>query len=63
MIQLFQLTNMERLKRGVPKLRWDGKLVHCSYYHTLNMAKAKKIFHVDSNGHQVSDRANKLGIP
>ncbi|MCB0539246.1 MAG: hypothetical protein KDE33_17150 [Bacteroidetes bacterium] len=63
MMQLFLLTNIERFKRGVPKLRWDGDLVHCAYYHSLDMAKNQKIFHKCNKGYEVSDRANHRGIP
>lgn len=58
----FDLINVERQKRGLRPLVWDGTLNRLARYHSQNMARAGVLNHVDSDGLDLSGRAQVLGL-
>ena len=58
----FELINMERQRRGVRPLVWDGGLTRLARYHSQNMAQGGYLNHVDRQGLDLKGRAQALGL-
>lgn len=58
----FDLINMERQRRGLRPLAWDGGLVRLARYHSQNMARGGFLSHVDRDGLDLKGRAQVLGL-
>ncbi|MEJ7616050.1 MAG: CAP domain-containing protein [Pyrinomonadaceae bacterium] len=58
----FELINAERRARGFGPLTLDGQLVNLARYHSDNMAGAAHLSHSDSDGLDLSGRADLLGV-
>jgi uncharacterized protein YkwD len=58
----FDLVNSERQKRGLKPLVWDASLAHLARYHSSTMARDGVLSHTDSDGLNLSGRAQVLGL-
>lgn len=58
----FDLINLERQRRGLSALAWDGGLVRLARYHSQNMARGGFLSHVDREGLDLKARAQALGL-
>ena len=58
----FDLINVERQRRGLRPLVWDGALTRIARYHSENMAREGVLNHVDSDGLDLRGRAEVLGL-
>ncbi|MGB8509709.1 MAG: CAP domain-containing protein [Pyrinomonadaceae bacterium] len=58
----FDLINAERRERGLRPLIFDGQLTHMARYHSENMAGAGSLNHTDSDGRDLTGRAQLLGV-
>ena len=58
----FELINMERQRRGMRPLAWDGGLTRLARYHSENMARGGYLSHVDRDGLDLKGRAQVLGL-
>ena len=58
----FDLINLERQRRGMRPLAWDGGLTRLARYHSENMARGGYLSHVDREGLDLKGRAQVLGL-
>ena len=58
----FDLINVERQRRGLKPLVWDGALTRIARYHSENMARDGILNHVDRDGLDLRGRAEVLGL-
>lgn len=58
----FDLINVERQRRGLRPLVWDGGLTRIARYHSENMARGGFLNHVDRDGLDLKGRAEVLGL-
>ena len=58
----FDLVNLERQRRGVRPLVWDGGLTRLARYHSQNMARGGYLNHVDRQGLDLKARAQAVGL-
>ena len=58
----FDLINVERQRRGLKPLVWDGALMRIARYHSENMARDGILNHVDRDGLDLRGRAEVLGL-
>ena len=58
----FDLINVERQRRGLRPLVWDGALMRIARYHSENMARDGILNHVDRDGLDLRGRAEVLGL-
>ena len=58
----FDLINVERQRRGLRPLVWDGALTRIARYHSENMARDGILNHVDRDGLDLRGRAEVLGL-
>ncbi|HWW74226.1 MAG TPA: CAP domain-containing protein [Pyrinomonadaceae bacterium] len=58
----FDLINMERQRRGLRPLAWDGGLTRLARYHSDNMARGGYLSHVERDGLDLKGRAQMLGL-
>ena len=58
----FDLINVERQRRGLRPLVWDGALTRIARYHSENMARDGVLNHVDGDGLDLRGRAEVLGL-
>jgi uncharacterized protein YkwD len=58
----FELVNVERRRRGLRPLAWDGGLTRLARYHSQNMARGGYLNHVDRQGLDLKARARALGL-
>ena len=58
----FDLINLERQRRGLRPLAWDGSLTRLARYHSDNMARGGFLSHVDRDGLDLKGRAQVLGL-
>jgi len=58
----FDLINVERQRRGLRSLVWDGALTRIARYHSENMARDGVLNHVDRDGLDLRGRAEVLGL-
>ena len=58
--RVFELTNLERTKRGLKALRWHQALRHIARYHGINQMKHKFYAHRDHKGMEPTDRFRRL---
>ena len=58
----FDLINVERQRRGLRPLVWDGALTRIARYHSENMARDGVLNHVDRDGLDLRGRAEVLGL-
>ena len=58
----FDLINVERQRRGMRPLAWDGGLTRLARYHSQNMARGGYLSHVDRDGLDLKARAQVLGL-
>jgi hypothetical protein len=59
---LVAAANSERVQRGLPALRWDGKLYRAADYHAAQMASRESISHQYPGEPDVSARALQAGV-
>ena len=58
----FDLINLERQRRGMRPLAWDGSLTRLARYHSQNMARGGFLSHVDREGLDLKARAQVVGL-
>ena len=58
---LFHAANAERVRRGLPLLRWDDNLYRAAHLHAIEMAKRESISHQYPGEPDVGDRAQQQG--
>jgi uncharacterized protein YkwD len=58
----FDLINVERQRRGMRPLAWDGGLTRLARYHSQNMARSGFFSHVDRDRLDLKGRAQVLGL-
>ena len=58
----FDLINVERQRRGMRPLAWDGGLTRLARYHSQNMARGGYLSHVDRDGLDLKGRAQVVGL-
>ena len=58
----FEHTNIERVKKGLPRLVWDADLCRMARKHSENMARLGFFSHVSPDGLRLRDRARAVGI-
>lgn len=58
----FELTNVNRLRNGLPELTWDAELCRMAREHSERMARQKFFSHATPNGERLKDRARAVGI-
>lgn len=61
-LRAFDLLNAERQKKGLKPLILDGALTRVARYHSENMARKDFFSHMDSDGLDISGRAEVLGL-
>ena len=60
--RVFELTNVERAKHGVPPLQWDNKLGAAARAHSEDMARNNFMSHTGSNGSNLGERVTRAGF-
>lgn len=60
--QMFQLVNAERVKRGIPELKWDDKLQQSARKHTQRLADNRTLSHQFSGEPNVQSRIAETGL-
>ncbi|MEM3401645.1 MAG: CAP domain-containing protein [Candidatus Hadarchaeales archaeon] len=58
---IFDATNHEREKVGLPSLSWDEELARIARAHSAEMASQKQLFHVSPDGKGPLDRYREAG--
>ena len=58
----FDLINLERQRRGLSPLAWDGNLVRLARNHSQDMARGGYLSHVERNGLDLRGRAQASGL-
>ena len=58
----FELINLERVKRGLPKLKWNPQIARLARGHSENMAVHSFFSHRGLNGRTIDQRASDFGI-
>lgn len=61
--QIFDLTNMYRLRYQLPTLQWDEKLANVAYMHSVDMKENDHFSHISLSNGELSDRLEKEKIP
>ncbi len=59
--KIHDLVNQERVKAGLPALRWEDALSRIARYHSQDMATRNYFDHVSPEGETFSDRYKKFG--
>ena len=57
-----QSVNAERRRRGLPALRWDGKLARAASGHAADMATNRYFSHKGRDGSALGDRLKRSGF-
>ena len=60
--QVFDLTNQERMKAGLPVFEWSDALAEVVQAHCVDMAERGYFDHVDLDGRSPFDRMDNAGI-
>jgi uncharacterized protein YkwD len=60
--RVFEKTNLERLRNGLPPFTWDGDLSRMARSHSENMARTGYIAHQTPEGSRLRERARAVGI-
>jgi uncharacterized protein YkwD len=60
--EVFRLTNIERVKQGVPALIWDGRLADAARAHSRDMSENRFVGHVGSDGSTIAQRIARTGL-
>lgn len=58
--EMFDLTNVLRLRNGLNILKWSDNLADMAEYHSSDMAKNNYFSHESKNGDTVADRAERF---
>lgn len=61
--QIFDLSNMYRLRYDLQKLQWDERLANVAFLHSVDMKENDHFSHISLNNGQLSDRLEKEKIP
>lgn len=61
-LEIFELVNQERRKKGLGKLYWDNDLSKMARNYSKKMARDNFFSHYDSDGESVIERANRSRI-
>jgi uncharacterized protein YkwD len=60
--RVFDQTNLERKKQGLPPLIWDAALCRMARIHSADMARAGTFTHLSPEGSRLRERAEAVGI-
>ena len=61
--RVFELTNIERVNRGINPFQWNDSLTYISRQHSKDMAANGFMSHAGSDGSSPWDRMDRAGIP
>lgn len=61
-LEIHNLVNEERTNHSLSPLKWDEKLAQLAKSHSIDMARNNFLSHINKNGLDPSQRAEKLGI-
>jgi uncharacterized protein YkwD len=60
--RVFEQTNFERRKQGLPPLNWDAALCQMARIHSEDMARVGSFTHLSPEGSRLRERAEAVGI-
>lgn len=60
--RVFDQTNVERKKQGLPPLIWDAALCRMARIHSADMARVGSFTHLSPDGSRLRERAEEVGI-
>ena len=60
--RVFEQTNLERMKQGLPPLNWDAALCQMARIHSEDMARVGSFTHLSPEGSRLRERAEAVGI-
>jgi uncharacterized protein YkwD len=60
--RVFELTNLEREKQGLPPFLWHNTLAHAAREHSRDMSETGVLTHTGSDGSTIRERIERAGI-